>query len=164
MGSSAGLGAVLAALADKPAIRRRAVVALAAFEGEEVEAALARAEAAWLEGRGDEILDELESAYGRVQAQDDHRSREVSGYWLWKLGGRPPVALDVSPSPIDDQMAGRSRIAADRWAAAEHPYHAALALSESEAEEDMKQAVVQFQDLGAAAAAVLGLAAPLGSW
>jgi DNA-binding NarL/FixJ family response regulator len=115
----------------------------------------ARAEAAWLEGRGDEILDELESAYGRVQAQDDHRSREVSGYWLWKLGGRPPVALDVSPSPIDDQMAGRSRIAADRWAAAEHPYHAALALSESEAEEDMKQAVVQFQDLGAAAAAGL---------
>jgi HEAT repeat protein len=43
LGSSAGLGAVLAALEDKPAIRRRAVVALAAFDGEEVEAALARA-------------------------------------------------------------------------------------------------------------------------
>ena len=43
LGSSGGLGAVLAALADKPAIRRRAVVALAAFDGEEVEAALARA-------------------------------------------------------------------------------------------------------------------------
>jgi HEAT repeat protein len=43
LGSSAGLGAVLAALQDKPAIRRRAVIALAAFEGEEVEAALARA-------------------------------------------------------------------------------------------------------------------------
>jgi HEAT repeat protein len=43
LGSSAGLGAVLAALEDKPAIRRRAVVALAAFEGEEVEAALAQA-------------------------------------------------------------------------------------------------------------------------
>jgi HEAT repeat protein len=43
LGSSAGLGAVLAALEDKPAIRRRAVVALAAFEGEDVEAALERA-------------------------------------------------------------------------------------------------------------------------
>jgi HEAT repeat protein len=43
LGSSEGLGAVLAALEDKPAIRRRAVVALAAFEGEDVEAALARA-------------------------------------------------------------------------------------------------------------------------
>jgi HEAT repeat protein len=37
------LGAVLAALEDKPAIRRRAVVALAAFDGDEVERALARA-------------------------------------------------------------------------------------------------------------------------
>jgi hypothetical protein len=43
LGSSAGLEAVLAALSDKPAIRRRAVVALAAFEGDEVEAALAQA-------------------------------------------------------------------------------------------------------------------------
>ena len=43
LGSPGGLGAVLAALEDKPAIRRRAVVALAAFEGDEVEAALAQA-------------------------------------------------------------------------------------------------------------------------
>jgi HEAT repeat protein len=43
LGSSEGLAAVLAALEDKPAIRRRAVVALAAFDGDEVEAALARA-------------------------------------------------------------------------------------------------------------------------
>ncbi len=43
LGSPAGLGAVLAALEDKPAIRRRAVVALAAFDGDEVEPALARA-------------------------------------------------------------------------------------------------------------------------
>lgn len=40
IGDPAGLPAVLAALADIPAIRRRAVVALAAFEGPEVEAAL----------------------------------------------------------------------------------------------------------------------------
>lgn len=39
----AGLPAVLAALGDKPAIRRRAVVALAAFEGPEVDAALDKA-------------------------------------------------------------------------------------------------------------------------
>jgi HEAT repeat protein len=41
--SPAGLRAVLAALDDKPAIRRRAAVALAGFEGPEVEEALARA-------------------------------------------------------------------------------------------------------------------------
>ncbi len=42
IGDPEGLPAVLAALADKPAIRRRAAVALAAFEGPEVEAALRR--------------------------------------------------------------------------------------------------------------------------
>ena len=39
----AGLPAVLAALDDKPAVRRRAVVALAGFDGPEVDAALAKA-------------------------------------------------------------------------------------------------------------------------
>jgi HEAT repeat protein len=41
--SPAGLPAVLAALEDKAAVRRRAVVALAGFEGPEVDAALAKA-------------------------------------------------------------------------------------------------------------------------
>lgn len=41
LGEPAGLDAVLGALSDKPAIRRRATVALAAFEGPRVESALA---------------------------------------------------------------------------------------------------------------------------
>ncbi|HET9732010.1 MAG TPA: HEAT repeat domain-containing protein [Acidimicrobiales bacterium] len=43
IGDERGLPAVLAATRDKPAIRRRAVVALAAFDGPEVDEALARA-------------------------------------------------------------------------------------------------------------------------
>ena len=42
IGDPRGLPAVLAALDDKPAIRRRAAVALAAYEGPEVESALRR--------------------------------------------------------------------------------------------------------------------------
>ena len=42
IGDPAGLPAVLAALADKPAVRRRAAVALAAFTGPVVETALRR--------------------------------------------------------------------------------------------------------------------------
>ena len=38
-----GLPAILAATRDKPAVRRRAVIALAPFEGPEVDEALARA-------------------------------------------------------------------------------------------------------------------------
>jgi HEAT repeat protein len=43
IGAPAGLPAILAATADKPAVRRRAVIALAPFDGPEVEAALHRA-------------------------------------------------------------------------------------------------------------------------
>lgn len=43
VGDPAGLPAILAATADRPAVRRRAVLALAPFEGPEVDAALARA-------------------------------------------------------------------------------------------------------------------------
>jgi HEAT repeat protein len=43
IGDPDSLPAVLAALTDKPAVRRRAVVALAAFEGPDVNAALERA-------------------------------------------------------------------------------------------------------------------------
>jgi HEAT repeat protein len=43
LGSPRGLEAVLAALEDKPAIRRRAVIALAAFDDDRAEAALERA-------------------------------------------------------------------------------------------------------------------------
>lgn len=43
IGDEAGLPAILAATADKATVRRRAVIALAPFEGPEVEAALTRA-------------------------------------------------------------------------------------------------------------------------
>ena len=43
IGDPAGLPAVLQATTDKPAVRRRAVLALAPFEGEDVETALRRA-------------------------------------------------------------------------------------------------------------------------
>lgn len=45
LGDDAGLPAILAGCRDKPAVRRRAVLALAAFEGPEVEHALAEARA-----------------------------------------------------------------------------------------------------------------------
>lgn len=43
LGDERGLPAILAACDDKPAVRRRAVLALAPFEGDDVDAALAKA-------------------------------------------------------------------------------------------------------------------------
>jgi HEAT repeat protein len=45
IGDSAGLPAILAAVADKPAVRRRAVLALAPFSGLDVDAAIEKARA-----------------------------------------------------------------------------------------------------------------------
>ncbi len=43
LGDERGLQAILSACTDKPAVRRRAILALAAFEGDEVDAALTAA-------------------------------------------------------------------------------------------------------------------------
>jgi HEAT repeat protein len=43
LGDERGLPAILVACSDKPAVRRRAILALAPFEGDEVDAALQRA-------------------------------------------------------------------------------------------------------------------------
>jgi HEAT repeat protein len=43
IGNQRGLPAILTAMADKPAVRRRAVLALAPFDGPDVDAALSRA-------------------------------------------------------------------------------------------------------------------------
>jgi HEAT repeat protein len=45
LGDRRGLDAILAACEDRPAVRRRAVLALAPFEGRQVRAALERAKA-----------------------------------------------------------------------------------------------------------------------
>ena len=62
LGDPGGLEAVLAACRDKPAIRRRAVLALAAFEGEEVDAALRAA----LEDRDWQTRQAAEDLLGEV--------------------------------------------------------------------------------------------------
>lgn len=61
IGDEAGLPAILAATTDKPAVRRRAVLALAPFEGDDVDAALHRA----LEDRDWQVRQAAEDLLGR---------------------------------------------------------------------------------------------------
>jgi HEAT repeat protein len=61
IGDAAGLPAILDATADKPAVRRRAVIALAPFSGESVEAALERA----LDDRDWQVRQAAEDLTGR---------------------------------------------------------------------------------------------------
>jgi len=68
IGDPLGLEAVLGGLGDKPAVRRRAVVALSAFTGDVVEAALERA----LEDRDWQVR---EVAQALLAVDDDERAR-----------------------------------------------------------------------------------------
>ncbi len=60
IGAEDGLAAILAATTDKPAVRRRAVIALAPFEGQNVDAALQRA----LEDRDRQVRQAAEDLLG----------------------------------------------------------------------------------------------------
>ena len=66
IGHADGLAAVLAATTDKPAVRRRAVLALAAFDGPEVDAA-------WERARGDrdrQVRDAVDELLGPASPED----------------------------------------------------------------------------------------------
>ncbi len=80
LGDPAGVVAVLAATSDKPAIRRRAVVALAAFEGDEVEAAIERAleDRDWQVRQAAEVLLDVGPDHARGTTQGKNRSRSSS--------------------------------------------------------------------------------------
>ena len=67
LGDPGGLPAILAAAADKPAVRRRAVLALAPFEGAEVDAALRRA----LADRDWQVRQAAEDLLGTAGGDDD---------------------------------------------------------------------------------------------
>ena len=67
LGHPEGLTVVLEALKDRPAVRRRAVLALAAFEGPEVEAALQRA----LTDRDWQVRQAAEDLIGDVREPGD---------------------------------------------------------------------------------------------
>jgi HEAT repeat protein len=76
LGEPAGLAAILAAMSDKPAIRRRAVIALAPFEGAEVDGALERA----LTDRDWQVRQAAEDLLGRFPsaAASDEEEEENS--------------------------------------------------------------------------------------
>ena len=111
----------------------------------------ARAEAAWLSGRGQAVdgitRDVLEAAVDRC-------AHWVAGElaWLRRLAG----VCETVPGlvePYSAQLAGDARAAAARWTRLGCPYDAALALMASCDEADLRLALAEFQRLGARPAA-----------
>jgi DNA-binding CsgD family transcriptional regulator/tetratricopeptide (TPR) repeat protein len=124
--------------------------------------AVARAEAAWLDG---------DPAAARALVEDGLDVAEQAGgqgwpwmvgelaFWLWRLGG--PVRLptrgfpDGVAEPFLLQMAGAWAAAADRWRALGCPYEAAAALADSDQEPQLRTALTELERLGARPLAAL---------
>jgi DNA-binding CsgD family transcriptional regulator/tetratricopeptide (TPR) repeat protein len=117
--------------------------------------AVVRAETGWLEGR---------PAADVARVSDEALELVLNGgsgwwlgelaYWRWK-GGATDAPTAGAAKPYALQIAGEWRRAAALWDDLRCPYEAALALSESEDEEALREALDRLYRLGARPAAAL---------
>jgi DNA-binding CsgD family transcriptional regulator len=118
--------------------------------------AIARCEAAWLEGRDADALAETERAWELALASGDPWLCGEIGDWRRRLGADDELEVEV-PELYVLARAGRLGDAAEAWEALGCPYDAALARAESDREEDLRDAVAVFRELGAEVAATRAL-------
>ncbi len=109
----------------------------------------ARAEAAWLMGDHERVVEEARACY-ELALHHKHiwHVGELS-LWLWRAG-----ALDAAPEgaaePFALQISGHWAEAAQAWKQLNCPYEAARALADGDDEATLKQALREFERLGAA--------------
>jgi tetratricopeptide (TPR) repeat protein len=117
--------------------------------------AAARAEAWWLEGRLEQIEDELHDALSfAVEAEQPWATGELR-LWLRRAGQDDPHPLAPVAEPYRLELAGEWRAAADVWTVIGCAYEAALARAESGDEGLRREALGGLQQLGATAAAAM---------
>lgn len=107
-----------------------------------------RAEAAWLEGDLARAGDEAALGFALAASTGAPFWYSEVSFWAWRTG-RIDALPDGTFQPYALHAAGRHREAADAWLAARSPYEAALALSDSSAEDDLRESLSRFQRLDA---------------
>ena len=119
-----------------------------------VTVAVARAEAAWLEGRNDAAVEETQAAFAlALQRRAGWASGELAA-WRRRAGFREPTPAGVA-GPHALELAGDPDGAAARWDALGCPYEAALALADGGSEQPLRTALQALQRLGARPAAAI---------
>jgi DNA-binding CsgD family transcriptional regulator len=109
--------------------------------------AIARAEAAWLEGRNDDAISETELAYDDARRLDTSWLAGLS-YWRWRAGGDEPTP-SVGEEAYRLEMEGNWAGASERWAKMGCRYQAALALIDADDNTTLQRALGELQALGA---------------
>ncbi|WP_199550683.1 AAA family ATPase [Streptomyces sp. N35] len=109
--------------------------------------AAARAEAAWLGGDVEGVIEAALEVYEQACVLGSPSHRGELGYWLTRAGH--PVPPDDSGHPYALQSAGRWRAAAEAWRRAGCPYEEAAALAQSPGADDKLGALARLDALGA---------------
>lgn len=118
-----------------------------------VPVAAARAEAAWLEGRHDEILDAIGVAYELAVERRVPRFVGELAVWRRRAGTSEPVPQGAA-EPHALELGGGWEQAAARWLELGCPYEAALALADGD-EEALRASLELLQELDARPAAAI---------
>jgi DNA-binding CsgD family transcriptional regulator len=115
--------------------------------------AIARAEAAWLEGRKQDAIKETELAY---EFAKDLNTWWVAGlgYWRWRSGLDEPVP-SVGEEMYRLEMAGDWAAASERWAAGGCVYSTAFSLMDADEDAPLQRGLRELQALGAKPAAAI---------
>jgi DNA-binding NarL/FixJ family response regulator len=116
--------------------------------------AAARAEAWWLAGCPDKVMQATSLA---LDLASSHRAGWVVGEMasLRRRAGIPVGTIADVPEPFTAELAGEWRRAAMEWRRLDSPYEAALALTEVDHEEAMRQGLAELLQLGARPAAAI---------
>jgi DNA-binding CsgD family transcriptional regulator len=116
--------------------------------------AVARAEAAWLDGRPDKVVEATDAALDlAVRRQSTWRVGELLS-WRSRAGVRDEVAVEPR-GPFTAQIAGNWLEAAKQWTQMGCPYEAALALADADEEQPLRRALAELQRLEARPAAAI---------
>jgi DNA-binding CsgD family transcriptional regulator len=110
--------------------------------------AAARAEAFWLEGNSNQALEEVRAVYDLAVSKRQPWLMGELAYWRWKLGDLKEAPKDI-PRPFALHIEGKRLEAAEAWRAMHYSYETAVALSESNDETALKEALSMFENLGA---------------
>ena len=115
--------------------------------------AIARAEAAWLEGRNKGAIAETELAYEDAKHLDSWYLAGLS-YWRWRARVDEPIPT-VGEEQYRLEMGGDWAAASERWAAGGCVYSTSFALMDADDEAVLQRALRQLQALGAKPAAAI---------